>query len=98
MSEEWVVIAEELKKQGVSWTNLPAELEKATGLQMKESRIRSALRRQPSYKGKIAFEDKLPIPVTEDVWEYYLRLKELNEAIANLDTKQTKMTTRIDDD
>lgn len=50
MGENWVEIAERLKyKEGVSWTDLPGELKKRTGQDMKPSKIRATLRRRPAY-------------------------------------------------
>ncbi len=60
--------------------------------------IRSAIRRDPRYKQKIIYEDRKPIPTSNDIMQYYEALKNLEIAIDRLDTKQVKTTITLDDD
>ncbi len=47
---DWIQRAVELKKQGVSWTKLPQELENEYGVSFDFNGVRSAVRRHPWYK------------------------------------------------
>lgn len=100
-----MAIAEELKfrdKNPVSWSGLPSELAKL-GHTVRPSAIRAALRRSPRYptrsvKGLIEYEDKKELPTPDAIGEYYDVLKCYNDAVDNLDTKQTKTCITINDD
>lgn len=52
MSEAWVSVAARLRGEGSSWTDLPAALEKETGIRKPAETIRTALRRLPEYGHK----------------------------------------------
>jgi hypothetical protein len=95
--ERWVTRAEELKRQGRSWAELPLLIEQEFGIRLEREHIRSTLRRLPTYKNRITYEDKKPVPEIDDINEYYSKLKELNKAIDDLDTKQVKTTITIDE-
>jgi predicted phosphodiesterase len=60
--------------------------------------IRSAIRRDSRYKQEIIYEDRKPLPTSEDIINYYNALKNLESALDRLDTKQVRTTIRLDDD
>lgn len=89
---DWVEAAAELKfDKGISWTQLPEELERTTGERHKPEKIRAALRRHPKYKKDIVFEDRKTYDES-DVDTYIEKMKELQAAQEKLNTKQVKAT------
>jgi hypothetical protein len=50
---------------------------------------------RPQVKGGIEYVDKRPTPTAEDVTNYWDKLKQLNQSITDMDTKQTKTTIRL---
>lgn len=98
----WKDKAVELKKSGVSWTQLPAELEKIYNTEFTFDQVRNAVRRHKLYgeivnKGSIEYEDKRPEPTREDIDRLYHSLVSLDDILSATDTKQTRTTFRIDD-
>jgi hypothetical protein len=53
---------------------------------------------RPQVKGGIEYVDKRPTPTAEDVTNYWDKLKQLNQSITDMDTKQTKTTIRLSGD
>jgi len=75
-------------------------INKEMGLKLTYDNIRNHLRVhiQPQIKGDIEYTDKRSTPTEEDVINYWDKLKELNQSISNMDTKQTKTTIKISGD
>ncbi len=96
---EWHEQAAKLKfDDGVSWTQLPGELERATGQKFTKEQIRSRLRDHPRYKrSQIQYEDKREY-TTRDVTHFINSMISLQGAKAKLNTKQTKATIRINEE
>lgn len=98
-SMEWQEQAAHLKfDKGVSWANLPTELEKICGEKFSKEQIRSRLRDHPQYKrSQIQYEDKKEY-TTQDVTHFINSMMSLQEAHIKLNTKQVKASIRIHDD
>jgi hypothetical protein len=98
---DWLDESKTLKQQGKSWSEIGSIIQKKyfpdeDKGKIKE-RVRSRLRDTPEYKkGNIIYEDKRDIK-PQSVDEYFDALKALNNAIDELDTKQTSATFRIDE-
>ena len=72
------------------------EIAKTMGLSWKQ--VNHALdRARKARKGNIEYEDNRPEPTEEEISQLYNALVNLDEALSNTDTKQTKTTFRIDD-
>ncbi|GEM_PF-4833404 len=98
----WQEEAQQLRESQKSWQESASIIQKKYFPSEDKGRvlerIRSYIRRTPEYhKGKMIYEDKRDIS-EHSVAEYFECLKGLNNAIDELDTKQTNATIRIDDD
>lgn len=92
----------------MDWFEEAKRLKDEEGLELKEiaqrvNKTYDTVRKEFAHfrkysKNNIVYEDKKPIPTDEDIEQYYIALKNVNNAMDNLDTKQTKMTITINDD
>jgi hypothetical protein len=93
----WKSKASELALKGNSPADIRDIINKEYNLTLNYHNVRNYLRvhMQPDIKAGIEYIDKRPTPTANDVTEYWEKLKELNQSIDNMDTKQTKTTIRI---
>ena len=94
---DWVEKAAYLKwDMGISWAQLPLELEREYGEKFEKEKVRAALRRHPAYKKTVQYEDKRECTEV-DIEEYITQMKHLQAAYEKINTKQVKASLRIDD-
>ena len=87
-----------LKEQGKKIKEIMTELNITENV-CTYSNFRNRLYRlEREEKNKIIFEDKKPVPTSDDINEYYNQLKEIEKAKENLDTKQTCATITLEED
>lgn len=90
---DWYVKVEELKRDNPELTSK----EIADRLGKKQELVEQALQGMKESKDLIVYEDRKSRPTAEDLKEYYNALKNLNNTLDELDTRQTKMSITIDD-
>ncbi len=81
----------------IPWTKLHDALLAETGQDLSYDKIRQALRKHPSYKAGIVYEDKKEYSPA-DVENYLQTVLSCQKAGEKLNTKQVKATVEIDDD
>lgn len=97
---DWKQEARELYEANKSWAHIGSIIQKKhfpdEEKNRVQERVRTFIRRTPEYKkGKLVYEDKRKAGSTKELFQ---RLKDLNNTIDELDTKQTSATVRIEDD
>jgi hypothetical protein len=102
-NKDWKIEAEKLRfEEKYSWSQLASYIKKKyffdLDTQQVQEKVRAYIRNTPQYKkGKITYEDKRDVKAGS-VKDYFQALKNINNAVDELDTKQTNATLQIDDD
>jgi hypothetical protein len=92
--EDYFPRAKELRQQGLSYNQIAEKLNIPT--KTIQSRFKRDELREKA--GLVSYKDKKPEPTPENIIDYYDKLKQLDKSIEAMDTKQTKMTVKIDSD